>query len=155
MSITKLSPNWACQMGPIHCPKFLLPGSLNSSLLFSKKLILTKKSYQTTDPSQIMSFLSKLTELIVLVRLNDHFFSNALLNSHQSGSTRHHSTETLHVSLYNKLVSAVSRHPVSCFCLLDISAAFDTIDRSILLHEFPLGSHVWNCSNLVLILSFH
>src|SRR6218665_3711057 len=28
MSITKLSPNWACQMGPIHCPKFLLPGSI-------------------------------------------------------------------------------------------------------------------------------
>src|SRR6218665_2011342 len=26
VSITKLSPNWACQMGPIHCPKFLLPG---------------------------------------------------------------------------------------------------------------------------------
>src|SRR6218665_386287 len=26
MSITKLSPNWASQMGPIHCPKFLLPG---------------------------------------------------------------------------------------------------------------------------------
>src|SRR6218665_396590 len=24
--IIKLSPNWACQMGPIHCPKFLLPG---------------------------------------------------------------------------------------------------------------------------------
>src|SRR6218665_1595871 len=22
MSITKLSPNWACQMGPIHCHKF-------------------------------------------------------------------------------------------------------------------------------------
>src|SRR6218665_1303691 len=28
MSITKLSPNWACQMGPIHCPKFLLSGTL-------------------------------------------------------------------------------------------------------------------------------
>src|SRR6218665_1040987 len=27
MSITKLSPNWACQMGPIHCPKFLLSGT--------------------------------------------------------------------------------------------------------------------------------
>src|SRR6218665_3970036 len=26
VSITKLSPNWACQMGPIHCPKFLLTG---------------------------------------------------------------------------------------------------------------------------------
>src|SRR6218665_3012400 len=28
MSITKLSPNWARQMGPIHCPKFLLSGIL-------------------------------------------------------------------------------------------------------------------------------
>src|SRR6218665_3687149 len=28
MSITKLSPNWACQIGPIDCPKFLLPGEL-------------------------------------------------------------------------------------------------------------------------------
>jgi len=28
MSITKLSLNWACQMGPIHCPKFLLSGML-------------------------------------------------------------------------------------------------------------------------------
>ena len=27
MSITKLTPNWACQMGPIHCPKFLLSGT--------------------------------------------------------------------------------------------------------------------------------
>src|SRR6218665_1742333 len=25
-SITKLSPNWSCQMGLIHCPKFLLSG---------------------------------------------------------------------------------------------------------------------------------
>src|SRR6218665_2310303 len=29
MSITKLSPNWVCQMGPIHCPKFLLSGQLS------------------------------------------------------------------------------------------------------------------------------
>src|SRR6218665_85108 len=33
MSITKLSPNWACQMGPIYCPKFLLPG-LQATKLF-------------------------------------------------------------------------------------------------------------------------
>jgi len=27
MSITKLSPNWACQMGTIHCAKFLMSGT--------------------------------------------------------------------------------------------------------------------------------
>ena len=34
MSITKLSSNWACQMGPIHCPKFLLSGVVDNSLRF-------------------------------------------------------------------------------------------------------------------------
>src|SRR6218665_1336611 len=42
---------------------------------------------------------------------------------------------TLLVSLYNKLVSAVSHQQVSCLCLLDISAAFDTIDHTILLQR--------------------
>ena len=49
---------------------------------------------------------------------------NSFLNLHQSGFIKHHSTKTLIVSLYNKLVSAAT-----CLCLLDISAAFDTIDH--------------------------
>src|SRR6218665_308645 len=44
-------------------------------------------------------------------------------------------TETLLVSPYNKLVAAVSHQRISCLCLLDISAAFDTIDHTLLLHR--------------------
>ena len=40
MSITKLSPNWACQMGPIHCPKFLLSGI---GLICGKQIVLSGK----------------------------------------------------------------------------------------------------------------
>src|SRR6218665_1223885 len=32
LSITKLSPNWACQMGPIHFINFLLSGKLLETL---------------------------------------------------------------------------------------------------------------------------
>src|SRR6218665_1959940 len=43
--------------------------------------------------------------------------------------------QKLSLSLYNKLVSAVSHQQVSCLCLLDICAAFDTIDHNILLQR--------------------
>src|SRR6218665_2379279 len=36
MSITKLSPNWACQMGPIHLINFLLSGTSSSIFLSSR-----------------------------------------------------------------------------------------------------------------------
>src|SRR6218665_1475130 len=56
-------------------------------------------------------------------------------NPNQSAYTKHHSTETLLTSLYNKLVIAIGHQQVSCLCLLDISAAFDTIDHTILTHR--------------------
>src|SRR6218665_3547754 len=55
MSITKLSPNWACQMGPIHCPKFLLSGMVHqlclamdslSGCLASNRLLLNRTKTQ-------------------------------------------------------------------------------------------------------------
>ena len=100
-----------------------------------KKANLDKENLSNYRPISNLSFLSKLTERIVLTRLNDYLSSNSLLNPHQSGFTKHHFTETLLASLYNKLVSAVSHQQVSCLCLLDISAAFDTIDHSLLLHR--------------------
>src|SRR6218665_2031934 len=39
MSITKLSPNWACQMGPIHFINFLLSGTSFDMTLCSVQLI--------------------------------------------------------------------------------------------------------------------
>src|SRR6218665_3096256 len=51
----------------------------------------------------------------------------------------------------NKLVSAVSHQQVSCLCLLDISAAFDTIDHNILPQRLPAvsGTALYYGSNLI------
>src|SRR6218665_3383413 len=75
-----------------------------------KKANLDKENPSSYHPIFNLSFLSKLTERIVLARLNDYLSSNSLLDPHQSGFTKHQSTETLLVSLYNKL-HGICRQP--------------------------------------------
>src|SRR6218665_2703517 len=52
MSITKLSPNWACQMGPIHCPKFLLPGLCIYIYICPHTHARTRRPQESIDTSQ-------------------------------------------------------------------------------------------------------
>jgi len=42
-------------------------------------------------------------------------------------------TETALLYIYGHLISAMGSEKVSCLCLLDLSAAFDTIDHNILI----------------------
>src|SRR6218665_1824103 len=115
-------------------------------MFYQRKIIETKRCHVffnccctplffACDATRLGNSTSNSTERIVLSRINDYLTSNSLLNPHQSGFTKRHSTETLITSLYNKLVSAISHQQVSCLCLLDISAAFDTIDHNILLNR--------------------
>ena len=82
-----------------------------------------------------LSFISKLTETIVKKRLLDHLTYNSLLNPFQCAYTKFYSSETTLLSLHDHLSNAISMQQVSCICLLHLSAAFDTLDHSILLHH--------------------
>jgi len=63
----------------------------------------------------------------------DHLTSNSLLSSHQSAYCKHHFTETALCYIHDHLVSAVASEKVSCLCLLDLAAAFDTIHHDIVI----------------------
>jgi len=81
-----------------------------------------------------LSLISKIIERTVKVRLTDHLSSNNLLNPHQSAYCKHHSTETALLYIHDHLINAIGSQKLSiCLCLLDLSAAFDTIDHDILI----------------------
>src|SRR6218665_3811598 len=96
-----------------------------------KKPSLDQELLSNYRPISNLSFLSKLSERVVLSRLNGDLSSNNLLNSNQSAYTKHHSTETLLTSLYNKLGMAIGHQQVSCLCLIRHLCCFDTIDHAI------------------------
>jgi Reverse transcriptase (RNA-dependent DNA polymerase) len=104
--------------------------------LFLKSLTLIKMNCPSTDLSLVLiSFLSKLTERVVESCLTDFLTEHNLLNSFLSAYTKLHSTETVLLAVHDYLIRASSQQQVSCLRLLDLSAAIDTIDHSILLEH--------------------
>ena len=50
-----------------------------------------------------------------------------------SAYCKHHSTKTALLYIHDHLINAIGSRKISCLCLLDLSAAFDTTDLNILL----------------------
>ena len=95
------------------------------------------------DPSDIsnfrpisnLSFLSKLLERAICRQLTAYLESGSLLPQHQSAYRANHSTETAVLRVFSDLVAASDADKISLLALLDLSAAFDTMDYDILFHR--------------------
>ena len=113
------------------------PDSFKHSVLtpLLKKLSLDKEVLSNYRPISNLSLLSKLTEKVVKSRLVGHLSAHSMLNPHQSAYIKSHSTETVLLSLHDHLIKRISQQELTGICLLDLSAAFDTIDHSTLLHR--------------------
>ena len=67
----------------------------------------------------------------MVVRLNQHLTKNGL---HEVAYKQNHNTETVLLKVQNDLLMAIDTYGGAVLILLDLSAAFDTIDHTILLH---------------------
>jgi Reverse transcriptase (RNA-dependent DNA polymerase) len=86
---------------------------------------------------------------VVVSQLSAHSAANRLLQSCQSAYRRYHSTETAVFKLNNDIARATGSGFVSAHVLLDLSAAFDTVDFGILLdvqrNRFGVQSSALEC----------
>ncbi|CAB3996351.1 Hypothetical predicted protein [Paramuricea clavata] len=164
-NIIRLTNNKSCELDPIptwllkQCIPALLPiitKIVNLSLhdafvptLFKKAFLtpILKNISLSTDeensfrPISNLSYVSKLIEKVVDTQLTNHIQEHNLDESLQSAYKKHHSTETAWVRLHNDILSELDDNKTVLLVSLDVSAAFDTIDHSILLRllESRLG----------------
>jgi hypothetical protein len=98
-----------------------------------KKPSLPPDELSSYRPISNLNFISKIIERTVADRLNNHLQSFPSLASHQSAYRKFHSTETALLRISNDILLASNDQKVTALILLDLSAAFDTIDYPILL----------------------
>ena len=99
--------------------------------------------YKNYRPVSNLSYVSKLTERSVLDQLLLHMSSNGLYPVLQSLNRQHHSTETALLKVKNDILMNMNKGHVTLLVLLDLSAAFDTIDHSILIMSLQSRFGVW------------
>jgi len=75
----------------------------------------------------------------VQARLQAFLESKRLMSKTQSAYRKYHSTETAVTRVYNDLLLAADRRQVSALCLLDLTAAFDTVDHELLLLDLSVN----------------
>lgn len=80
-----------------------------------------------------LAFVSKIIEKVVSARIGHHLASNNLYECFQSAYRKHHGTETALLRVQNDILCHIDQKRGVFLVLLDLSAAFDTIDHGILL----------------------
>ena len=89
-------------------------------------------------PISNLPFLSKVLERIVFSQIEHYLNDCNLLPRHQSAYRKFHSTETLLARVVSDLISDASNGKHTLLAMLDLSAAFDTVDHTILIKRLSL-----------------
>ena len=98
-----------------------------------KKVGLDSENLKNYRPVSDIVYISKLIERVVLKRLNFHTDLHNLQCKYQYGYKKYHSTETLLLKVVNDILIGFDKNTGTILLLLDLSAAFDTVDIEKLL----------------------
>ena len=103
-----------------------------------KKVLLDCEILKNFRPVSNLCYISKVVERVVAKHLCSHLYINDLHDILQSAYKQYHSTETALVKVQNDILCAIDKKQSVLLVLLDLSAAFDTVDHSLLLQTLSL-----------------
>ena len=107
-----------------------------------KKHNLDSDDLSNYRPVSNLSFLSKVIEKCVHLQITEYLDKNKLFPELQSGYRRFHSCETAILRIHNDLLYAMDRQTHACLMLIDLSAAFDTINHQMLLKRLEKSYYI-------------
>jgi len=100
-----------------------------------KKSNMDPADVRSYRPISNLSVVSKLLERLVARQLLTHLDTSGLLPRLQSAYRAGHSTETAVLKVLSDILLAIDSGDLSALVMLDLSAAFDTVDHNILLRR--------------------
>jgi len=138
----------------------LYNNSLTSGMfptVFKSAYITPRLKKASLDPADVKSYrpisnlpvLSKTLERLVAHQLIEHLNFWSLLPDAQSVYHANHSTETAVLRVMSGILDALNKGDFAVLTLLDLSAAFDTVDHVILLRHLKTTYGITHCTSLV------
>ena len=94
--------------------------------------------FENLRPISNLPYVSKLVERTVRNQFHNHLSVHHLYPGNQSAYREFHSTETALLRVKNDILMNMNKQHVTLLVLLDLSAAFDTVDHALLLHRLQL-----------------
>ena len=115
----------------------VVPTSMKKAVLspLLKKQDLDFETFSNFRPISNLKFLSKVIEKVAAERLWEYVRVNGLDETLRSAYRKQHSCETALLRVQNDILMALDSRKCVILLLLDLSAAFDTVDHEILLRR--------------------
>lgn len=106
----------------------------------------SEAKFTNLRPIRNLSFSLTLAEQAVLCQMHDRLTTHKLYTKAQSSYRKFHSTETAHLWVKNDILLNMNWQHVTLLVLLDLIAAFNTVDHTTLLDrlykDFGISGHV-------------
>ena len=103
--------------------------------LHKKEDKLNPKNYR---PVALLPIISKIIEKAIFIPVIQYLEENELLHPSHHGFRSCHSTASSLLQMYDTWITAMEKNEISAVIMLDMSAAFDVVDTSILLGKMKI-----------------